>query len=190
MSAFLSKIHYQLYDKIKYQATICETLHNVLHKQEPFMAVLPKGELKEVIDHEHIHDWLLHQIKLVESQMSSLLDAIKQTKQREVAKDALYQAGKVIGEKLVLQNTIEIFQHLQTYMLDGMPCMHGITLLRKAEQTCIFQCALAVHSNIADFAFYMELRLCWIQGLLQNTEYIVTLQEPSTFTIEKEVSNV
>lgn len=191
MSTFLSKIHFQLYEKIKYQEHLNDILSKLLLQKDVNIdsfedIVLPKGNLEDVIDHEQIHGWLQMQIKMVEHRYSLLLDRVQEAKLDNSAMNVLRQEGTHASKNLAMQNTLEAFQHLQIYLLNGMPCDRGITLLQKDEHMLVFQCNLNVHETITDIAFYMKLRLAWIQGFLQSENMNASLINQDSIAIIKE----
>lgn len=190
MSAFLSKVHYQLYEKIQYQQTLSNLLLKVLkqnniHIDDLHNLQLKQGNLEDIIDMQQIHAWLSNNIVMVEKRMSYYLDEINQASLLEQAKTCFYQEGQTHNKNIVLHNVVEAFQLTNAFMLDGMPCDKGIVIINRDENNILFKCDANAHHSIADFASYMTLREAWMRGLLQES-FRVTQEDNDCIHIQKE----
>lgn len=191
MSAFLSQVHYNLYEKMKYLDHLNINLASLLVKQNKEIStledmVLPLGPLESVIDHTQIHAWLQSNIQLLESRLSSLLTFIKEENLTEEAMILFQQEGSLLKNQW--NDCLQLFQYLQTYMLDGMPCDRGITIIDKHKDKVIFLSSNNVHSYIHEINFFMKLKLAWIQGVLQGSTFSVTLIDQAMYELRKELT--
>ena len=194
MSAFLSKVHYQLYDKIKYQEKLSNLLYTLLldHNKDIDSLdayLLPQGALEDVIDHQQIHGWLLEHITSVENRYAHFINMINEASVVTQAKTIFFEEGKALSHSLEINDVVEAFQNIQPYMLDGMPCDRGIAMIRNEEDIFSFQSNVDVHTSIQNISLYMELRLAWMQGFLQAKGFEVIQDNINTFTIKKESSH-
>lgn len=147
MSAFLGHIHYWLYHKIRrvvereqliYQKAeeLCGATAEELRAQvwQIYGEPLADVELEKLIDHSNIHGWLQRQITIAETReaafIKELIDACGDTA-GNIVKDAFGEHGKVCGEHAKAQDKYDvemaggIYQALNDYLLNGMPCDQG-----------------------------------------------------------------
>lgn len=146
MSLTLGKIHYWLYDKIHVSIsleallatksteafgdlaeelydTACEMYGPPLADQQP---------LEEIIDHQHIHNWLQHQIALTEIRLATFIKDLTDCmgiSAIELINQTFYTHGVTCGQaalKQTSQITPEIiYNTMQNYYINGMPCDSG-----------------------------------------------------------------
>lgn len=121
MSKFLGPIHYMMYDKIKFQDKITESIldKEELEKLNEALPAVEDRPLDEIIDQDNIHGFLSSKIDIVESRLSYAL---------KHGKDVLtkvYEVGKSVAPESFL-NQEDMFTKLNNYILDGMPCDHAL----------------------------------------------------------------
>jgi len=157
MSAFLGYIHYWLYHKISrviereqllYEKAeeLCGATAEELQTQvwQIYGAPVENKKLEELIDHNNIHGWLQRQITIAETRESAfikeLVDACGEST-HTLAQSAFAEHGKACGEHAKAQGKYEtqvangIYQALNDYLLNGMPCDQGDAItVNEADQ--------------------------------------------------------
>lgn len=157
MSAFLGHIHYWLYHKISkviereqllYQKAeeLCGATAEELQTQvwQIYGAPVENKKLEDLIDHNNIHGWLQRQITIAETRESAfikeLVDACGESA-HTLAQSAFAEHGKACGEHAKAQQKYDIkvangiYQALNDYILNGMPCDQGDAItVNEADQ--------------------------------------------------------
>lgn len=157
MSAFLGHIHYWLYHKISrvvereqllYQKAeeMCGATAEELQTQvwQIYGAPVEDKKLEDLIDHNNIHGWLQRQITIAETRESAFIKELADTcgeTAHSLAQSAFAEHGKSCGEHAKAQGKYEtqvasgIYQALNDYILNGMPCDQGDTItVNQADQ--------------------------------------------------------
>lgn len=121
MSKFLGPIHYIMYEKIKFQDKLTSRLLNdeYLKALDTAMPPVPLEDLDKIIDQDNIHGFLSSKIDVVESRLAY---AILHGKN-------IYEKAYLFGKELApatLNDNEEIFQAINSIILDGMPCDHAL----------------------------------------------------------------
>lgn len=147
MSAFLGYIHHWLYSKINLVAKreqliydkaeeLCGPTAEELQAQvwQIYGAPLADAKLEDVIDHNNIHGWLQRQVTIAETReaafIKELMDACGDTA-GSIIKDAYGEHGSLCGQdaqrqgKYDAQTSNGIYQAINDYLLNGMPCDQG-----------------------------------------------------------------
>ena len=141
MSLFLGKIHYWLFNKILWFEKLENEIINLAKEegfeiekisadiQRQYGEILPDKPLEELIDTSNIHGWLQGKIHSAERRMAAwtklLIDADEKNYQKldEVYKAQGILAAKEIKAEGKLPSTPEeLFNCMNDYILDGMPC--------------------------------------------------------------------
>lgn len=161
MSAFLGHIHYWLYHKIRRVVEreqlifekaegLCGTTAEELQSQvwQIYGQPLPDTELGELIDHGNIHGWLQRQITIAETReaafIKELTDSCGSTGQ-DVVLAAFAEHGKRCGEhasaqgKYAAETAAGIYQAVNDYLLNGMPCDQGDTVTVNEEKRLVWE---------------------------------------------------
>lgn len=147
MSAFLGYIHHWLYKKINlvvereqliYQKAeeLCGSTAEELQSQvwQIYGAPVTDAKLEDVIDHNNIHGWLQRQVTIAETREAALINELVDTcgdAARNIVKDAYQEHGNLCGQDAKQQDKYEvatangIYQAIQDYLLNGMPCDQG-----------------------------------------------------------------
>ena len=122
MSEFLGPIHYMMYEKIKFQDKITNFLLDGNTKEiDEKIKPVSTDNLENLIDQENIHGWLDSKIDVVENRLAYAI------KNSENTKEKLFDFGKKQAEGKNFSDYNEIFQDLNTMLLDGMPCDNGLS---------------------------------------------------------------
>lgn len=210
MSLYLGKIHYWLFNKIlwfekleneiinlgKEEGLNVESLTNEINKKygEP----TPNIPLEEMIDTSNIHGWLQEKIHSAEGRMAAWTTAILNNNKEAASKmEEIYTTQGVIAAKEVkdkgieLTTAVDIFNSVNDYILDGMPCDRVNEIIKSEEDTVEWQRRLCVHKDIwnkeqGDVDYFYKLRSLWIKSFVNevnsNFEYIERDDETKVIT--------
>lgn len=181
MSAFLGPIHFVLYNKIQRLVALTDNLLYIFESgssselsgslQEKF-GESEKGSLDEVIDKTAIHNWLNNQVNIAESRFAYVVksyveqgEGLHKKLLDEVYKDG-EDAGLNCGEIITVQG---LFQEINMYLLDGMPCDGGIIIQNNDEDEVLWDVNEQVHSLFSEVSglkldIFFELRDMWLKG--------------------------
>lgn len=151
MSAFLGHIHYWLYNKIrrvverenliysKAETTFGSSMEEIRQQVwQTYGEPLPEVDLAEIIDQSNIHGWLQRQINVAETRESAfikeLLD-LHSEKGKEIVNESFAEHGGICGKHALETGKYKadvasgIYQALNDYLLNGMPCDQGDMLV-------------------------------------------------------------
>ena len=192
MSLFLGKIHYWLFNKILWFEKLEEIIID-LAKEEGFDIEslrkdiegkygkkLPDKPLEELIDTSNIHGWLQNQIHSAERRMSAwtklLIEADKDNyaKLEKVYSKQAVVAAKEIKDKDQLPQTPEqIFNCMNDYILDGMPCDRVNEIVKKDDDRIEWVQRVCVHKDIWEEVgckvdYFYDLRNIWIESFVNE----------------------
>ena len=160
MSAFLGHIHYWLYKKIQLLVErenlilektrrVVDDLADELHEISidtygaPIDAATP---LEDIIDHNNIHGWLSGQINVASVREAAFIKDMLDTNSGDDAVlvvaailDAFAVQGKACGtvakESLEDVNAPSIYNALQNFYVNGMPCDGGDQIVEDSADT-------------------------------------------------------
>lgn len=161
MSAFLGHIHYWLYHKIsrvvereqlifKKAEELCGATAEELQAQvwQIYGAPQPDTKLEDLIDHNNIHGWLQRQVTIAETReaafIKELIDTCGDTA-RSMIKDAYAEHGAICGQHAKLQGKYDaesatgIYQALNDYLLNGMPCDQGDIITQNEADKVVWE---------------------------------------------------
>lgn len=201
MSLFLGKIHYWLFNKILWFEKLESEIIN-LAKEEGFEAEkisneiqnkygekLPNKPLEELIDTSNIHGWLQSQIHSSERRMAAWTKLLIEADEKNYNKlEELYKeqgivvANEVKSEGQVPSTPEEIFNCINDYILDGMPCDRVNEVVVNEENRIVWQQRICVHKDIwqevgCNVDYFYNLRNSWIKSFVNelndNYEYLV-----------------
>lgn len=147
MSAFLGYIHHWLYSKINlvaereqliYQKAeeMCGSTAEELQTQvwQIYGAPLADAKLEDVIDHNNIHGWLQRQVTIAETREAAFINELITTcgsAAHDIVRSAYAEHGSLCGQHAKKQDKYDgltangIYQALNDYLLNGMPCDQG-----------------------------------------------------------------
>jgi hypothetical protein len=212
MSLFLGKIHYWLFDKIlwfeglesdvinlaKSENLDVETLSKDIN--EKYGEKLPNKPLEDMIDTGNIHGWLQEKISSAEGRMAAWTSKILENDKNAFSKlEKIYieqgiKAGNEVNNSLgKIDNAVDIYNKINDYILDGMPCDRVNEVITSDENIVKWKRTICVHKsawekegvNVNDF---YNLRNLWIKSFVEtiNNEFKYTQYEDDIFSIEKQ----
>lgn len=190
MSAFLGKIHYWLYDKIKLQEIIIEMVaelaetrgfnsKNLLNECYSKYGHPVKGLLENEIEHTNIHGWLQEQISSVEMRLAYVVTELLNNNivNKEDIAGVFYQSGVDIMKALRINtgSPEDFYSLIFDYMLEGMPCDRVNDVIENSETIIIWKTTIDIHRAFWDEAGgdvnnFNYFRVSWINGLLSESD--------------------
>ena len=210
MSLFLGKIHYWLFNKIVWFENLEEKIIELaklegldienLRKEieEKYGEKLPNKPLEELIDTSNIHNWLQSQIHSAEKRNAAWTKLLIETNEEYLKKlENIYKEQGIVAAKEVIQEgksvstPKEIFDAMNDYILDGMPCDRVNEVILNEDNKITWQARIDVHKDIwdiigCDVNYFYNLRNAWIESFVSNLndsfKYIV---ENNTKSIER-----
>lgn len=198
MSLFLGKIHYWLFNKILWFEGLEEKIIKVAEKQGlnvdklkdeislKYGEKLQNKNLEEIIDTGNIHGWLQSKIHSAEGRTAmwtaTILD--KDSKYFEdlenVYKDQGVEAAKEVKSNGNITSAKEIYNSINDYILDGMPCDRANEVITLEDELVQWKRRICVHKDIwekenINVDIFYSLRGLWINAFVNelnnNFEY-------------------
>lgn len=200
MSLFLGKIHYWLFNKIKWfevleediikvakeEGIYTEELNNKINKM--YGEKLPNKPLEDMIDTGNIHGWLQAKINSAEGRMAAWISEIINNSEKGISKiEKVYieQGRKAANEIKELgkssEKADELYNLMNDYILDGMPCDRVNEIIDSSEEMIKWTRRVCVHKNIwdaenIDVKYFYDFRALWIKTFIselnKNFEYV------------------
>ena len=211
MSRFLAPIHTWLFNKIKLYEDLEANLVTAYDEKygdematiyseikDEFDSPLENKPIEELIDVSNIHGWLQNKISIAETRQAALITEVINKKGEEAKNIAtqLYskqgtQCGKDAGEKYEVSNASEIYQALNNYILEGMPCDRVNVITEDSEDKLQWRNEMCLHrgyweSANGDATVFYGLRDAWIKSFVESTNENFTYnpnRDTSTFEI-------
>jgi hypothetical protein len=144
MSAFLGKIHFWLFNKIKYAEQVETKIAKWAEEQEA-LGHFPTGQwkeeiytkfgeplgdksLEEIIDTSNIHGWLQDKISRVESRQAAWITYALGANEAhlepliEIFREDGHAKGNDARESYSVSGPEDVYKILNDYILEGMPC--------------------------------------------------------------------
>ena len=196
MSLFLGKIHYWLFNKVlwfeglegeiiklaKDKGIDVEKLEAELNSK--YGVKTPNKNLEDMIDTSNIHGWLQGKIHSAEGRMAAWTKVILENNQdyildmRKVYENQGVNAANEAKESLENINAETIFNSMNDYILDGMPCDRVNEVIDSSEESIMWKRRVCVHKNIWEnegilVDVFYELREQWINAFVNtmNNDY-------------------
>lgn len=193
MSAFLGPIHHWLFKKIvlfeelekniiadlsrKYGESAIEKISE--ESKEQFGAFLPQKPLEMLIDTDNIHGWLQNRIAIAETRQAFVIKKVLEgfgKEALEIIEEAYVKQGKEIGR--TIQNSkpnlsaAMLYQELNNYILEGMPCDNANNVIVSRDDEIQWQVTHCLHKPywdkvLADTDIMYNLRFLWIKGFIE-----------------------
>lgn len=210
MSLFLGKIHYWLFNKIVWFEDLEEEIINLAEKEgldvdtlsieinNKYGGRLPKLPLEEMIDTSNIHGWLQEKIHSAEYRLATWAVKIleKEGSQEKLEdlyiKQGLKTANEFIESGKLLNNAVDIFNAVNDYILDGMPCDRVNEVLSQEEDKVLWKRRICVHKELWDTVggevnLFYSLRDLWIKYFVNkvNSNYKYSFLGNNEFSIER-----
>ena len=194
MSAFLAPIHTWLFNKI----LLAEDLENSLKKayidkyKDIAVEVADKSlaygnpidttrNIEDIIDESNIHGWLQEKISDVETRTAfTISEMIKKygKEAEDIAALSFISQGKTVGEALKTKqmpsNPEELYNALNIYLLEGMPCDRVTKLLKSEKNILEWETTSCIHKKYwemvnGDVNVFYDLRHRWIKSFIENS---------------------
>lgn len=196
MSLFLGKIHYWLFNKVlwfeglegeiiklaKDKGIDIEKLEAEINSK--YGVKTPNKNLEDMIDTSNIHGWLQGKIHSAEGRMAAWTKVILENNQdyildmRKVYENQGVNAANEAKESLENINAETIFNSMNDYILDGMPCDRVNEVIDSSEESIMWKRRVCVHKNIWEnegilVDVFYELREHWINAFVNtmNNDY-------------------
>ncbi|MBO3446335.1 hypothetical protein [Clostridium sp. CCUG 7971] len=211
MSLYLGKIHYWLFNKILWFEGLEDEIIEVAKSEGldidklskeinlKFGEKLPNKPLEEIIEHGNIHGWLQDKIHSAEGRMATWTSEILKrdkdaiTKIEKVYIDQGIKAGKeIINPNIDLSDASKIYNKINDYILDGMPCDRVDEVIVSSEDRVEWKKRLCVHKDIwnnagADVSLFYELRNLWIKSFVNtiSNDFVYKEEENGVKIIER-----
>lgn len=194
MSLYLGKIHYWLYNKILWFEGLEEEIIKIAKQEkldinkllknanEYFGEKLPNKPLEEIIDTNNIHGWLQERIHSAEGRMAYWIRLILDKDKNSISKiekvyiDQGLKAGKeCLSQEIDLLNAKNIYNKINDYILDGMPCDRVNEIIESNEDIVSWKRRICVHKDIwhDEVELFYQLRSLWIKSFINtvNNEF-------------------
>lgn len=210
MSLFLGKIHYWLFNKILWFEGLEEEIINLAEAEgldvkalskdinEKYGAKLPNKPLEEMIDTGNIHGWLQEKIHSAEGRMAAwTTKIIDNNKEASSKMENIYITQGIKAAKEVKDNGTnlttapDIFNSINDYILDGMPCDRVNEIVTSEENLVEWNRRVCVHKEIwdkeqGDVNYFYTLRSLWIKEFVKevNCEFEYVEQEDGLKSIK------
>ena len=196
MSLFLGKIHYWLFNKVlwfeglegeiiklaKDKGIDVEKLEAEINSK--YGVKTPNKNLEDMIDTSNIHGWLQGKIHSAEGRVAAWTKVILENNQdyildmRKVYENQGVNAANEAKESLENINAETIFNSMNDYILDGMPCDRVNEVIDSSEESIMWKRRVCVHKNIWEnegilVDVFYELREHWINAFVNtmNNDY-------------------
>jgi len=200
MSLYLGKVHYWLFNKILWFEGLENEIITLAKNEGLDIDKLCKnindkyGEktkdipLEEMIDTSNIHGWLQGKISSAEGRMAAWTTAVLNNnnevtlKMENIYKQQGIKAAKEVKEKgIEIETAVDIFNSVNDYILDGMPCDRVNEVITSEENIIEWNRRICVHGDIwnkeqGNVDYFYKLRSLWIKTFISeinsNFEYI------------------
>lgn len=194
MSKFLAPIHQWLFNKIQLMESIERAIINkeipenmqngfVTNLEKKIGSYLTEKPLEEQINQDNIHGWLQGRITIAETRQAYLINKIKEDNPEiiESVKKIYKDFGSKTGMEIRSQDPQDaetIFQALNNYTLEGMPCDRVNEVTNKTTDKLEWKTTRCVHeahwtNGGTNVKVYYELREAFAKGFVEtaNTNF-------------------
>ena len=193
MSLFLGKIHYWLFNKvlwfqgledeiIEFAKTKGLDIDNLKSKINlKYGEKLPNKNLEDMIDTSNIHGWLQSKIHSAEGRMAAWTREILSNDQdfildmKKIYNKQGINAAKEAKVKFSIITAEDIFNSMNDYILDGMPCDRVNEIIESNEDIVSWKRRICVHKDIwhDEVELFYQLRSLWIKSFINtvNNEF-------------------
>ena len=213
MSLFLGKIHYWLFNKILWFEKLENEIINLAKEegfeiekisadiQRQYGEILPDKPLEELIDTSNIHGWLQGKIHSAERRMAAWTKLLIDADEKNYKKlDEVYKAQGILAAKEIkaegkLPSTPEeLFNCMNDYILDGMPCDRVNEVVSSNNEVVEWKKRVCVHKEIWEnegisVDVFYDLRSEWIKAFVSemNSDYEYVKLDENLQSIRKKV---
>lgn len=193
MSAFLAPIHTWLFSKILLAEDLETNLKEVYIGKYGDVAIdivqksLAYGNpidttknIEDIIDVSNIHGWLQDKIGKVETRTAFIITEMSKKYGKEVeviARDCFEKQGKAMGETLKAKGTPEkpeeIFNAINNYLLEGMPCDRVTRPIKSENDIFEWETTSCIHKSYwkevnGDVDIFYDLRHVWTRAFIEK----------------------
>lgn len=214
MSLHLGKIHYWLFNKIIWFQNLEKDIIELAQNEEivtndvldkinlKYGEMLPNSPLEDLIDKTNIHGWLQEKIILSESRMAEWTKVILKCNNGELKLENVYikqgmKAGQeALKNKKSFNTAKEIYNGINDYILDGMPCDRVDEVLYYDDLKIQWRKRICVHKKIweelgVDVKIFYHLRALWIKAFVTevNSNFYYDEKADGTMIIQDSMMN-
>ena len=210
MSLFLGKIHFWLFNKVLWFEGLEDEIIKLAQEEglnvkklsveinNKYGQKTENKNLEEIIDTSNIHGWLQNKIHSAEGRMAAWTKAILENNETAIGKlENIYakqgiKAAKEVKEEKNIISAKEIYDSINDYILDGMPCDRVNEVIIAEEDKVQWKRRICVHNDIwqkesMDVSIFYQLRNIWIKAFVQevNSQYEYVKIDETTMEIKK-----
>ncbi|WP_300380600.1 hypothetical protein [Clostridium sp.] len=191
MSLYLGKVHYWLFNKMLWFQNLEIELVNLAKEkgiaEEELLNYLKDNygdrienkPLEELIDTGNIHGWLQEKIIISEKRLAKVTKELLNIEEIEKDIEKIYinqgikAAKEVKAEEKLVNNAEELFNLVNDYILDGMPCDRVNEVLVQEENKVLWKRRVCVHESIwssegVEVNYFYKLRDFWIETFIKE----------------------
>jgi len=194
MSAFLAPIHTWLFNKIilaeelekslkkVYIDKYCDIASEVVEKSLAYGSPIDTTKsIEDIIDKSNIHGWLQDKISKVETRTAFTITEMINRYGEEaeaIAMVSFMEQGKTVGETLNEEempgNPEELYNALNIYLLEGMPCDRVTRVIKSESNVLEWETTSCIHKKYWDMVngdvnVFYKLRHTWIKAFIENS---------------------
>ncbi|NLP27907.1 MAG: hypothetical protein GX370_03925 [Clostridia bacterium] len=192
MSRYLGKIHFWLFDKIRYSEELENKIEKWTFEEGLLKAVDWKSDiiskfgpatgekpLEEIIDESNIHGWLQDKITRTESRMAAWITNILSEKTEykkkleEIFRQDGEEKGKEANEKYNVSSPKLAYKVINDYILEGMPCDSVDRVMEDEDKKFVWLSTVCIHSDNwkaagGNVQHFYDLRQVWLESFLSQ----------------------
>lgn len=194
MSAFLAPIHTWLFNKILLAEELEKSLNEVYIEKykDNAKSIVEKSiaygspiditkNIEDIINKSNIHGWLQEKISAVETRTAFIITEMIKTygeAAEAIAVNCYIKQGKAIGEaiksKEIPENSEQLFNAMNIYLLEGMPCDRVTRLIKSEENILEWETTSCIHKRYwemvnGDVNVFYKLRHSWTKAFIENS---------------------
>ena len=205
MSLYLGKIHYWLFNKIRWFEGLEENIIKWMEEKGTFAIEQWKEEifdkygrptenkpLEDIIDSSNIHGWLQDKISRAEGRQSAWITRIVNSSpgSMEELVDIFEKQGTKLGseyaEKSLVSSPEDVYNMLNDYILEGMPCDRVNELIENNEEVYSWATTTCLHTPYwkeenGEVNNFYTLREAWVKSFVKALNspynYFVSLKD-------------
>ena len=210
MSLYLGKIHYWLFNKILWFENLEERIIELANEmgldteqekkliEERYSKKLQNKNLEEIIDSNNIHGWLQHRIHASEGRMAAWIGFILKnrmdglSKLKKVFEEQATTAAKEAKKEKNYTTASDIYNCINDYILDGMPCDRVNIVSVSQDNLVIWERRICVHKDLwskegVDVSIFYDLRNSWLDTFVRilNPDFEYITESEGNYKIRK-----
>lgn len=190
MSKYLGKIHYWLFNKIRYSEEIECKIEKWAFKEGLLEAVDWKSDiiskfgpttgeepLEKIIDESNIHGWLQDKISRTESRVAAWVTNILSVKieykinLEEIFKEDGKEKGLTANEIYHVSSAQQAYKVINDFILEGMPCDAVDRVIEDEDGKFLWLSSTCIHSDNwkaagGNVQHFYDLREAWLESFL------------------------